>query len=986
MQRRLSKFFNKGATGKNDPTQGPSGEDGALPEGWVEKYTLDDIPYYYNENTKLVSLTNPSPSGISDDKAEWTWVPDAKEMWVAAEIKSREKDGSTVCVTESGTKVVVPKSGKMKGAETAGRDQLVPLWPLRTHDLMHVEDDLIMLERVNDGSICYNLAQRYRKGMLYTWVGASHRVLVSINPYEHLPIYGDAQVQEHHDKSPNKEVAPHIFDIAEEAYNSMLIDGKHQSILISGESGAGKTEATKQCLKFWAKVAGSKNKVEEKLIQANPVLEAFGNAKTIRNNNSSRFGKWMEVFFSLTDRSIEGAMITNFLLEKSRLPFQQQGERNFHIFYQILTDAALVSKYGLLPITANRYTNKGITQPIKGLDDAAEFKDCQKAMVDLEFTEEEREWLLRVPAAILHLGNVNFAANKVGHSDGSKLLDDVSAKMVAKLLNVDFEFLQKILISRTITVRGEVSIIPLDEEAARGGCDSLAKGIYSRLFDWLVARCNLALQSDHVATSKEIGVLDIFGFEIFEVNSFEQLCINYCNEKLQQLFNIETFREEEKLYVDEGIKFVSITFVDSDPVLMMIEQGPTGIFPVLDDECKLEGDDQKFLAKISSNFQAHKSFVMDKHRQMQNKLSFEIIHYAGTVNYTTSEFKIKNKDTFAQDGYDLGASSGDALTRALFPPLDIKVQVKSLSHTFRTQLNVLMEKLRATETRYVRCVKPNEEMKPLQFDPPLVMRQLRYSGVFEAVAIRKQGFPFRYKYSVFANRFRLVNPDFAYKEKDGKKQVEEILFNNVNLKPFVATDDIAFGKTMFLYRAPVYKMLKLLRNLGLEVIVPRAKNVLRGCMARKMKVFIQRLERDLGKAYDTLTDINAMRVEVAKIETTLRTLPRIYNNVGPRNEAAVRERIRGLEQVEVEEHKVDALMANSDPDSEYKVWVAQLVEIESLDHIPQHPPQKQKFAAFKAKLAASTTAQKLKVVQDEYFALLGKDLFPKLFAIYVKDK
>jgi len=909
--------------------------------------TLDMLPYFYNEKTGEVTWQDPRTKDL-DEKDEWTWVPHPTEMWVPARIEERKKDGSTLCVTESGMKVTVPKGGDMKGEITNDRKQKVPLWKLNRRDLVHVEDDLVMLENVNDASISYNICERYKNKELYTWVGATQRVLVSVNPYQKLDLYNDEQVKLHHDKSPNKQVSPHVFDVADGAYLQMLYEATNQSILISGESGAGKTEATKQCLKFWAKVAGSKNGVEEKLIEANPVLEAFGNAKTIRNNNSSRFGKWMEVYFSIRDRSIDGANITNFLLEKSRLVFQQAGERNFHIFYQLMNDTESRQKYELGPVTANRYTMKGLTTAVVGLDDAAEFKETKKAMAALGFTAEEQEWLLRTPSAILHLGNCQFLADaKPGGVTGSKIEDEKQAKLAAKFLKVSEDQLKKILLSRTISVRGEVSVIFLDPDAARAGCDSLAKGIYSRLFDWIVARCNKALTG--VTTGKVIGVLDIFGFEIFDVNSFEQLCINFCNEKLQQLFNIETFKEEEKLYSEEGITFEPIKFIDSDPVLAMIEKGPDGILPTLDDECKLEGDDHKFMTKIQQTWGSHPNFSVDKHRKFADSLAFEINHYAGIVNYTVSEFKVKNKDTFAQDGYDLGASSVDPLTKSLFPPLDAKMQVKSLSSVFRTQLNVLMEKLKVTSTRYVRCIKPNESMSPMLFEPPLVIRQLRYSGVFEAVAIRKQGFPFRFKYEVFAIRFKCINPHHNYKQTDPKKVVQEIFDASPNFKSL--KDQVMFGKTMVLYRAPVHKLLKLLRNLALEIIVPKIKGILRGSIARWLRIYMSNAEKELKAAFDTQTDIGKMREAVSHVDGHLKSLGKnLFPNVRPRWEREVAERIVLLQKCVDEEVKVLKLL-ETDPNKNFKTWTEQKVQLDVVKDTPKTPSQKETFTKFLTTLA-----------------------------------
>ncbi|KAH9252192.1 hypothetical protein BASA81_009784 [Batrachochytrium salamandrivorans] len=957
--RRISTVFFKAKTkedGPGSPLAGVSENDPRA--GWETKKTIDGIDYYYKPETGEVTWEDPADMADADHY-EYTWVPHPTDMWQPAKVLSKEKDGSTVCETLEGKKVVIPAGGKLKGPETAGRDQIVPIWELKKNDLLHIEDDLIMLENVNDGSICYNLAHKYRKQSLYTWVGASHRVLISINPYQRLPLYGEDMIEMHHDASPNRDFPPHIFDIADGAYKQMLYEATAQSILISGESGAGKTEATKQCLKFWAKVAGSKNGVEDKLIQANPVLEAFGNAKTIRNNNSSRFGKWMEVYFSLKDRYIEGATITNFLLEKSRLAFQQPGERNFHIFYQLLSSKEMRDKYELADVKQNRYLNRGLTTAIPGMDDAADFADTQKAIVDLGLTKEEQEWLMRVPSAILHLGNCTFEIeNRAGGVTGSTIANESELALAAKLLCVDVDGLRKPLLSRTITVRSEVSIIPLDPDAARAQCDSIAKGFYSRMFDWLVNRINQSLHSESTS-GKVIGVLDIFGFEIFDVNSFEQLCINFCNEKLQQLFNVETFHDEEKLYIEEGIQFSHITINDSEPVLTMIEKGPDGLLPTLDDECKLEGDDVKYLNKITNTFGTHAKFQVDKRRKMGDALAFEVVHYAGVVNYTTAEFKLKNKDTFAQEGYDLGTNSKDANIAAMFPPLTDKMQVKTLSSLFRTQLNVLMDKLHKTSTRYVRCVKPNENMSPMLYEAPLVLRQLRYSGVFEAVEIRKQGYPFRFKYEVFAIRFACINPDHVYKAKDtdAKAKCQEIFATNSSFKELLG--DISYGKTMLFYRAPVYKLLKLLRNLALEIIMPRVSGIFRGNLARWFRKFMTTAETELKAAYDTLTDMAQMKLALSHVDGHLGPIgEKIFPHFRPRFEQDCKDRIVLLQQCLDEEAKVVALLDQNDPNMYWQTWTEQKWTLESLEHVPKTKSQTERFAKF-LDILANCEVQKL---------------------------
>ncbi|KAH9259339.1 hypothetical protein BASA81_002382 [Batrachochytrium salamandrivorans] len=905
---------------------------------WVEKKTMDGLVYWYDPSTKAATWEKPFELRSAEERADdgdWTWVPHAKDFWQPARIVNRNADGSVDTQTKDGKTLVVPANKKMNDSvNTDGREQLVPLWPLKQYELNHIEDDLIMLQSVNDGSIIYNLRAHFAKQGLYTWVGASHRVLISINPYQRLPIYEEDSIRLHRDKSPNIEVPPHIFDISDGSYNEMLFDGKHQSILISGESGAGKTEATKQCLKYWARVAGSKNGVEERLIQANPVLEAYGNAKTIRNNNSSRFGKWVEVYFDQNKRSIDGAVIINYLLEKSRLVFQQGGERNFHIFYQLLNDSQAKQEYQLRDAKSHKLVSNGLTGQINGVDDRKDFADAKQAMSDLQFTGEEKEWCLRLPAALLHLGDITFAESvQAGNVKGSKIADEAPLKLAAKFLDVDPEALRKVLLTRTIVVNRDRNVIPLNPQAARAGCDSIVKGIYSRQFDWIVARCNKALNGE--TSGKFIGVLDIFGFEIFEVNSFEQLCINYCNEKLQQLFNIETFRDEEQLYKDEGIKFDPITFVDSDPVLAMIEKGPNGILPVLDDECKLpEGSDNKYMDKINKSFASHPSFGTATARKLKNQLSFDVIHYAGSVSYTADEFMSKNKDTFFQDAHDMAASSNNALTKSLFPPSDTRLQVKSLSSVFRSQLNVLMDKLRTTSTRYVRCIKPNETMSAMQFESPLVMRQLRYSGVFEAVAIRKQGYPFRQKFAAFAFRYRSINPDHVYRESDPRKVCEEILAKSPS--DFA---DVVFGKSMVFYRAGIYKTLKLLRNLALETIIPRVQGILRGSLARTQAKRVKLAEKNIDHAISLRTDYNALKSALGEVDQVLGAIgKRVFPRVRPRNEQKGKEYLIGLQVWMDEEINMSKVIETSVSSNYAGYWDA-FERCQKILHVARSPKQ-----------------------------------------------
>ena len=474
-----------------------------------------------------------------------------------------------------------------------------------------IVDDLVMTDGINEGMISHTLRERYNENELYTWVGAAHTVLVSVNPYKELPLYSKQIMDMYNNPPPNKKLAPHPFAIAVDAYRSMLFTGVDQSVLISGESGAGKTVATKQCLSLLAEIAGSERDTEEMILASNPLLEAFGNAQTIRNNNSSRFGKWIKVYFDPLERAIISGEIVNYLLEKSRLIYQQKNsvERNFHIFYQLTSDSSAMSEFGLDTPKNYRYTNQSGTYKAKDIDDAEDFQAVKDAMSQLHFSAEEQKWVLATAAGILKLGNVEFDLKKeAGGVDGSKVKDSAVVGSIAKLLNLDEATLNTVLCYRSIVVNKQRSVIPYNPAAARTACDSFAMSVYSRLFDWLVGRVNRSLDGKR---GKFIGILDIFGFEIFDENSFEQLNINFANEKLQQQFNRTTFKEEESLYEQEGVDYKKIEFIDNQIVLDMVEGKPRGILPLLDDECLVpEGSEIKFMNKVEELHSGNERYVM----------------------------------------------------------------------------------------------------------------------------------------------------------------------------------------------------------------------------------------------------------------------------------------------------------------------------------------------------------------------------------------
>eukprot|EP00924_Labyrinthula_sp_SR-Ha-C_P000553 maker-scaffold_27-snap-gene-2.56-mRNA-1 protein AED:0.17 eAED:0.17 QI:0/0/0/1/1/1/2/0/1327 len=835
---------------------------------WQERRTLDGMAFYIETETEEVSWQKPEALMSAEEKqaseGEWVWVPHPVDMWQAGKVVKKDDDGTTHVALDDGSLMKVPATGEMQGPETGGRKQVVPLWSLNKNNLRFLEDDLVMLDPVNEAFIINNLARRYEKKQIYTWVGAAKSVLVSVNPYQNLPLYGDDQIDLHRNKPADQPIGPHVFEVANESYDSMAFDRRNQSILISGESGAGKTEATKQCLKYLAAVAGSDSNVEEKILVANPLLEAFGNAKTIRNINSSRFGKWMEVYFDRTSAKMKGSRIVNYLLERSRIVHQQANERNFHIFYQLTKSDEACEKLNLLKPSAYNYMNQSQCVDVPQIDDSKEFADVKEAMDKLEFTKEEQNAIFELTAAVLWLGNVQFDAKlHKGSVEGSSIAAGEAIKNVSNLLEISEEALAQILCYRTIKPRGgaDKAVIPLSKADARAACDSLAMGIYGKLFTWLVVRVNDSLGE---ADGRILGILDIFGFEIFENNSFEQLCINYANEKLQMLFNETTFKEEEKLYRAEGVDYTPIKFIDNEEVLEVIEKKPNGILPALDDECILpEGNDQKFMNKIEDVHTAKSCFETDPKRRFDNKLSFEITHYAGVVKYDASAFMVKNIDTVYDDMYEAMMGSSKDLLKTIFDSADRKI--KTLSNQFRGQLNTLMDTLHKTDSRFIRCIKPNEHMNPSDFVAANCVEQLRYSGVFEAVDIRKTGYPFRFTHKKFVYRYSCINHKYKYKTKVSEEnyadRVKEIL--DVSKQNF---SEVKIGNSMALYKANEYKLLKLLRSLAMERLIPMAQASIKGGVTRHYTSILLENTREIQKYINKADDFEGLSKAIEKAD------------------------------------------------------------------------------------------------------------------------
>ncbi|XP_021281457.1 myosin-11 isoform X2 [Herrania umbratica] len=638
-------------------------------------------------------------------------------------------------------------------------------------------DDMTKLSYLHEPAVLYNLATRYEINEIYTYCG---NILIAINPFQALSHLYDVYLMERYKGAQLGELNPHVYAIADVAYRAMIKEGKSNSILVSGESGAGKTETTKMLMRYLAFLGGHAaaegRTVEQQVLESNPVLEAFGNAKTVKNNNSSRFGKFVEIQFDKHGQ-ISGAAIRTYLLEKSRVCQLSDPERNYHCFY-LLCAAPLeeIERYKLGDPKSFHYLNQSNCYELVGVNDAHDYLATRKAMDIVGISEKEQEAIFRVVAAILHLGNIAFAK---GEEDSSMLQDDESKfhlQMTAELLMCDPQALEVALCKRVMITPEEIIERSLDPLGAAVSRDGLAKTIYSRLFDWLVNKINVSIGQDPHSECL-IGVLDIYGFESFKISSFEQFCINFTNEKLQQHFNQHVFKMEQAEYQNEEIDWSYVEFVDNQDVLDLIEKKPGGIISLLDEACMFpKSTHETFAQKLYQTFKDHKRFVKPKLARTE----FTIAHYAGEVQYQSDQFLDKNKDYVVPEHQDLLSASKCSFVAGLFPSLPEETaksgKFSSIGSRFKLQLQQLMDILNSTEPHYIRCIKPNNELKPALFGNVNVLQQLRSGGVLEAIRVKCEGYPTHRTFTEFLNRFAILAPEILegnYEEKVACKWILE---------------------------------------------------------------------------------------------------------------------------------------------------------------------------------------------------------------------
>uniref|UniRef100_A0A8D1UF41 Myosin-9 n=1 Tax=Sus scrofa TaxID=9823 RepID=A0A8D1UF41_PIG len=775
-------------------------------------------------------------------QADWAakklvWVPSDKSGFEPASLKEEVGEEAIVELVENGKKVKVNK------------DDIQKMNPPKFSKV----EDMAELTCLNEASVLHNLKERYYSGLIYTYSGL---FCVVINPYKNLPIYSEEIVEMYKGKKRH-EMPPHIYAITDTAYRSMMQDREDQSILCTGESGAGKTENTKKVIQYLAHVASShkskkdQGELERQLLQANPILEAFGNAKTVKNDNSSRFGKFIRINFDVNGY-IVGANIETYLLEKSRAIRQAKEERTFHIFYYLLSGAGEHLKTDLLLEPYNKYrflSNGHVTIP--GQQDKDMFQETMEAMRIMGIPEEEQMGLLRVISGVLQLGNIVF--KKERNTDQASMPDNTAAQKVSHLLGINVtDFTRGILTPRIKVGRDYVQKAQTKEQADFA-IEALAKATYERMFRWLVLRINKALDKTKRQGTSFIGILDIAGFEIFDLNSFEQLCINYTNEKLQQLFNHTMFILEQEEYQREGIEWNFIDFgLDLQPCIDLIEKpaGPPGILALLDEECWFpKATDKSFVEKVMQEQGTHPKF--QKPKQLKDKADFCIIHYAGKVDYKADEWLMKNMDPLNDNIATLLHQSSDKFVSELWKDVDRIIgldQVAGMSETalpgafktrkgmFRTvgqlykeQLAKLMATLRNTNPNFVRCIIPNHEKKAGKLDPHLVLDQLRCNGVLEGIRICRQGFPNRVVFQEFRQRYEILTPNSIPKGFMDGKQACVLMIKALELD----SNLYRIGQSKVFFRAGVLAHLEEERDLKITDVIIGFQACCRGYLARK---------------------------------------------------------------------------------------------------------------------------------------------------------
>ncbi|KAF3606210.1 hypothetical protein DY000_02049761 [Brassica cretica] len=812
----------------------------------------DDSPYSSRHGVSVEeqSLTDDVEPGAAtmplpqNDERRWSdtsayarkkilqsWVQLPNGNWELGKILSTSGEESVISLPEGKVMKVISET-------------LVPANP----DILDGVDDLMQLSYLNEPSVLYNLNYRYNQDMIYTKAGP---VLVAVNPFKEVPLYGNRYIEAYRKKSNE---SPHVYAIADTAIHEMIRDEVNQSIIIrfslsySGESGAGKTETAKIAMQYLAALGGGSG-IEYEILKTNPILEAFGNAKTLRNDNSSRFGKLIEIHFSESGK-ISGAQVQTFLLEKSRVVQCAEGERSYHIFYQLCAGAspALREKLNLTSAHEYKYLGQSNCYSINGVDDAERFHSVKEALDIVHVSKEDQESVFAMLAAVLWLGNVSFTV--IDNENHVEPVADESLLTVAKLIGCNINELKLSLSKRNMRVGKDTIVQKLTLPQAIDARDALAKSVYSCLFDWLVEQINESLAVGKRRTGRSISILDIYGFESFDKNSFEQFCINYANERLQQHFNRHLFKLEQEEYIQDGIDWTRVDFEDNQDCLSLFEKKPLGLLSLLDEESTFpNGTDLTLANKLKQHLHSNSCFRGDREKL------FTVVHYAGEVTYDTTGFLEKNRDLLHLDSIQLLSSCSCHLPRAFASSMLIQsekpvvgplykaggadFQRLSVATKFKGQLFQLMQRLGNTTPHFIRCIKPNNVQSPGLYEQGLVLQQLRCCGVLEVVRISRSGFPTRVSHQKFARRYGfLLVENIADKDP---LSVSVAILHQFNILP----EMYQVGYTKLFFRTGQIGVLEDTRNRTLHGIL-RVQSSFRGyqarCHLKKLKMGISILQ------------------------------------------------------------------------------------------------------------------------------------------------
>ncbi|XP_064584256.1 myosin heavy chain, skeletal muscle, adult-like isoform X3 [Zonotrichia leucophrys gambelii] len=765
------------------------------------------------------------------------FVVHPKESFVKGTITSRES-GKVTVKTEGGETLTVKE------------DQIFSMNPPKYDKV----EDMAMMTHLHEPAVLYNLKERYAAWMIYTYSGL---FCVTVNPYKWLPVYNPEVVLAYRGKK-RQEAPPHIFSISDNAYQFMLTDRENQSILITGESGAGKTVNTKRVIQYFATIAASGDKkkeekssgkmqgtLEDQIISANPLLEAFGNAKTVRNDNSSRFGKFIRIHFGATGK-LASADIETYLLEKSRVTFQLKAERSYHIFYQIMSNKK-PELIDMLLITTNPYDYQFVSQgevTVASINDQEELMATDSAIDILGFTADERTAIYKLTGAVMHYGNLKFKQKQreeQAEPDGTEVADKA-----AYLMGLNSADLLKALCYPRVKVGNEYVTKGQNVQQVYNSVGALAKAVYEKMFLWMVVRINEQLDTKQ-PRQYFIGVLDIAGFEIFDFNSLEQLCINFTNEKLQQFFNHHMFVLEQEEYKKEGIEWEFIDFgMDLAACIELIEK-PMGIFSILEEECMFpKATDTSFKNKLyDQHLGKSNNFQKPKPGKGKAEAHFSLVHYAGTVDYNITGWLEKNKDPLNETVIGLYQKSSVKTLALLFASAGGEASggggggkkggkkkgssFQTVSALFRENLNKLMTNLRSTHPHFVRCIIPNETKTPGAMEHELVLHQLRCNGVLEGIRICRKGFPSRVLYADFKQRYKVLNASAIPEGQfiDSKKASEKLL-GSID----VDHTQYKFGNTKVFFKAGLIGVLEEMRDEKLAQLITRTQAMCRGYLAR----------------------------------------------------------------------------------------------------------------------------------------------------------